>query len=86
LESWSTFPDHAEEFATEGDDDGVLITTEIPIDEVWGASHTTPGLTEDENEIIVGAEGSKEYNPEQIHDPTEDDMADVYDSVAQRGQ
>jgi hypothetical protein len=34
LESWSTFPAHAEQFATEGDGDGVLIQTEIPVDEV----------------------------------------------------
>jgi len=85
LESWSTFPDHAEEFATEGDDDGVLITEEIPVDEVWGSSFTTPGLEESENELIVGNDGPKTYSPDQIHDPDDEGIAGVYDVAAERG-
>lgn len=78
LESWSTFPDHAQEFAQEGDSDGVLLTTEVPVERVYGASHTTPGLHEEENEIIAALDSSATYSPDQIHDATDDGLAEAY--------
>jgi hypothetical protein len=83
LESWTTFPDHAQQFANEGDGDGVFITTEIPVDRIYGASHTTPGLTEEENEIVAALDSTVEYSPEQITTADDDGMAEVYDELAQ---
>jgi len=81
LESWSTFPEHARQFAEEGDGNGVLITTEIPVERVYGASHTTPGLHEEENEIVAALDSTETYSPDQIHDATDDGMAEVYDKL-----
>jgi len=82
LESWSTFPDHSEQFANEGDEPGVIITTEVPIEDVYGSSHTTPGLGEEENELIVGSDGPIEYSPDQIQIADGSGMIDSYDEVA----
>jgi PBSX family phage portal protein len=83
LESWSTFPAHAEQFADEGEEDGVIIQTEIPVDEVWGSSHTTPGLAEEENELIVGKDGSETYSPDDIYTSDDGDMTDIYTESAE---
>ncbi|MFP4218944.1 MAG: KTSC domain-containing protein, partial [Salinarchaeum sp.] len=83
LESWSTFPAHAERFAQEGDDGGIIIRTEIPVDEVWGSSHTTPGLAEEENELIVGKDGPESYSPENIYTPDDGDLTDLYVDAAE---
>lgn len=83
LESWSTFPDHAEQFATRETGEGVLITQEIPVEEIWMSSHTTPGLAEEENEIVAGRGGSYTVRPEDIHDPTDEGMAEVYDKTVE---
>jgi len=85
LESWSTFPAHAEQFAEEGDEDGVIIRTEIPVDEVWGSSHTTPGLAEEENELIVGKDGPESYSPENIYIPEDEDMTELYTETTETG-
>jgi hypothetical protein len=75
LESWSTFPAHSEEFAG---DDGVIIQTEIPIEEVWGSSHTTPGLGEEENELIVGKSGVESYSADDIYTTDPESMTQLY--------
>lgn len=76
LESWSTFPDHSEDFAG---DDGIIIQTEVPVEEVWASSHTTPGLEDHENEIIVGKSGPETYGPEDIYTTDGSDMAALYE-------
>jgi len=83
LESWTTFPDHAQRFANEGDGDGVFITAEIPVDRIYGASHTTPGLTEEENEIVAALDSQVTYDPEQITVSNDDGMAEVYEKMNQ---
>lgn len=80
LESWSTFPDHAQQFA-EGEGAGAIITTEIPVDRVFGSSFTTPGLEEHENEIIAGLDKTVTYSPGQIHDTSDESMTQVYNKM-----
>lgn len=85
VESWTTFPDHAEQFATMETGDGVIITQEVPVEEIWASSHTTPGLAEEENEFLVGKEDSFSIDPENVHQPTDEELSEIYDVAAERG-
>jgi hypothetical protein len=82
LESWSTSPEHARQFAEEGGGDGVLIQTEVPVDRIFGASHTTPGLHEEENEVVAALDESETYSPGQIYTADDDSVAELYDEMA----
>jgi hypothetical protein len=92
LESWTTMPDTAERFANfefteEGvdrDAGGVVLNTEVSTDDVWASSFTTPELAEDENEIVVGTDDTITIEPEDVYNPEDSDMADLYDDVGGR--
>ncbi len=67
LESWSVNPLHARNFAgaSEDEDDGIIIKTEIPIEEILIASYAG-FLTGSEDEIVAAQSEAGTYAPEQV--------------------
>lgn len=78
LNSWSTDPMVAHQFSiwTNEDTPGVVLKRELPVEDIWGASDTAPGLWAKEAEIIAGnPEEVGEFDRENVFLPEEFDPA-----------
>lgn len=78
LNSWTTNPMTAEQFASREGKNGLILRQEVPIEHVWMTSDTMPGLYSTEAEFVVGNPRRKQH-----FDPDDIIVADDFDAVEQ---
>jgi len=87
-ESWSLSPGFASRFASadnhpEADEDGVVMTKDVPVESIIATGDTTPGISSLGSEFVV-ALGDEEYGEEDVSGVDDESVANLHMRLSEK--